>query len=449
MELYLENFDVKTVIQEISYTVQPLIDKNKNKFEVKYVDEPGIMHADLTKLRQTMFNLLSNASKFTEGGTVTLMVERRKENGHDWLYFAVRDTGIGMTLQQMQEVFKEFTQADVSTTRKYGGTGLGLTISRRFCQMMGGDILVDSEYGVGTTFTVILPANVGEKEEEPLPSKFETKEIYLPDSIKDMLGAKVLVIDDDANVRELVTRVLSRDGFVVITASNGADGLELARESHPDVITLDVMMGGMDGWSTLTALKADAQLSDIPVIMLTMVDDRNRGFALGASDYLTKPIDRKRLSQLLNKFRANKGDTGKIPSGSLLIVEDDLDTQEVLARTLEKSGWDIRMASHGQDAIENIKANGLPTLILTDLMMPVMDGFEFIDYMRNQSAWQRVPIIVLTAKDLSEDERQTLGGYVAQIMEKHQYTRDDLINEVRHLVLTQITSRTKGMKNDG
>jgi ammonium transporter len=452
MELYLETFDVQSVITDIANTIQPLIAKNNNRFEVRYVDNPGRMHADLTKFRQTMLNLLSNATKFTDKGEIRLLVERRVENGRDWLYFSVQDTGIGMTLSQMQEVFKEFTQADVSTTRKYGGSGLGLTISRRFCQMMGGDILVDSEYGVGTTFTVILPADVEETKrdmEAEAPAEARSTGVMQAVESVDFWKPRVLVIDDDANVREIISRVLTKDGFAVMTASSGREGLEMAREHRPDIITLDVMMGGMDGWSVLASIKADAQLAEIPVVMLTMVDDRKRGFALGASDYMTKPIDRKRLTQILQKYRANKGDTGRIPAGSVLIVEDDDDTRDVLAKTLERAGWEVRLATNGKEALVHLHEVGLPTIILTDLMMPEMDGIEFITQMRQREDWQAVPIVVLTAKDLSAEERLILSAYVEQVLEKQHYSADRLIEEVRRQVLTLMNVQGREKPSDG
>ncbi len=451
MELYLETFDVQSVITDIANTVQPLMAKNNNRFEVRYVDDPGRMHADLTKFRQTLLNLLSNATKFTDRGEIRLLVERRVEGGRDWLYFSVQDTGIGMTLSQMQEVFKEFTQADVSTTRKYGGTGLGLTISRRFCQMMGGDILVDSEYGVGTTFTVILPADVEEtKKDMQTEASTDTRSTGVMQAVEslDFWKPRVLVIDDDANVREIISRVLTKDGFLVMTANNGREGLEMAREHRPDIITLDVMMGGMDGWSVLASIKADAQLADIPVVMLTMVDDRRRGFALGASDYMTKPIDRKRLAQILQKYRNNKGDTGRIPAGSVLIVEDDDDTRDVLAKTLERVGWEVRSASNGKEALAHLNEVGLPTIILADLMMPEMDGIEFITQMRQRSDWQAVPIIVLTAKDLTAEERLILSAYVEQVLEKQTYSTDRLIEEVRRQVLTLMNLQGREKPSD-
>lgn len=452
MELYLESFDIRHVLEEIGHTVKPLVGKNANQFALECPDNIGQMYADLTKFRQTLFNLLSNASKFTENGTIALAVSKESdEEGREWARFAVRDTGIGMTLEQMQEVFKEFTQADTSTTRKYGGTGLGLTISRRFCQMMGGDILVESEYGKGTTFTVILPVVVGETGAESDPIRTtDTQEIRMLQALGDKRGGTVLVIDDDPTVRDLVIRILTRDGYDVMAAASGIEGIELAREYHPDVITLDVMMGGMDGWAVLSVIKADPSIADIPVIMLTMVDDKNRGFALGASDYMTKPVDRKRLSQLLNKYRVNKGDTGRLPAGSLLIVEDDDDTRDVLARTLEKSGWGVKLARNGQEALDvmNEDENDLPQLILLDLMMPVMDGFQFVAHYKAMPSWQSIPIVVLTAKDLTPEDRQLLNGYVAEVMAKQAFTRDELLREVRELVMLRINEKTKGTTAD-
>ncbi len=447
MELFLETFEVSKLIEEVQYTIAPLVEKNGNQFVTDCPPEVGRMHADLTKVRQTLFNLLSNASKFTEQGSITLKAERRGE----WVHFIVKDTGIGMTTEQMQEIFKEFTQADASTTRKYGGTGLGLTISRRFCQMMDGDITVDSEYGHGTTFTVVLPIRVSTPETEVKSRITDTSEMRIVGDLSAYRGARVLVIDDDPNVRDLITRILTKDGFSILTATNGVDGIRAAREILPDIITLDVMMGGMDGWAVLTELKADPQLSEIPVIMLTMVDDKNKGFALGAADYLTKPIDRKRLSALLNKYRRNKGDTGKLPAGSILIVEDDDNIRDVLARTLEKIGWGVFEASNGLNALEILKKidiDALPSLILLDLMMPVMDGFQFVSVLRDNPQWQSVPVVVVTAKDLTVDDRQKLSGYVEQVMEKQSFSREDLLREVRELVISHMDDKKRNDKSD-
>jgi ammonium transporter len=443
MELFIESFDIADMAREVGDTVRPLMEKNDNRFVVDCPPTIGKMRADLTKVRQALLNLLSNASKFTEKGQVTLTVERREM----WVHFAVRDTGIGMTTEQMQEIFKEFTQADASTTRKYGGTGLGLTISRRFCQMMGGDITVESVYGEGTTFTVILPVLVEAQQSNEARTRItDTSEMRIVGELAKHAGARVLVIDDDPNVRDLITRLLTKDGFNVVTATNGADGLRVAMDVRPDVITLDVMMGGMDGWMVLSELKATPELAGIPVIMLTMVDDKNKGFALGAADYLTKPVDRKRLSTLLNKYRRNKGDTGKLPPGYILIVEDDDNIRDVLGRSLEKMGWGVREATNGLSALEilhNLGSEDLPSLVLLDLMMPVMDGFQFVAAVRQNPQWEQIPIVVLTAKDLTTDDRQQLNGFVEQVMEKQYFSRDELLHEIRELVLARMNEKTK------
>jgi CheY-like chemotaxis protein len=251
------------------------------------------MRTDLTKLRQTLFNLLSNACKFTENGKITLEITL----GHEGLVrFAVSDTGIGMAPEQMEKLFTEFTQADASTTRKYGGTGLGLSISRKFCRMLGGDISVQSEPGRGSTFTAILPVEAN----EAAPAE-ETSDVTPTEPpVFDGLRGKLLVIDDDASSRDLLRRILEKEGFAVISASSGGEGLALARERQPDLITLDVMMPSMDGWAVLTSLKSDPLTSKIPVVMMTMVDDRPMGYALGADAYLTKPFDKARLLQAID-----------------------------------------------------------------------------------------------------------------------------------------------------
>lgn len=442
MELYLEEFHVAGMAQEVGDTARPLIDKNHNSFSLDVSDEVKRMRADVTKVRQALFNLLSNAAKFTENGTVTLTVSRQIDDSDTaWLHFAVSDTGIGMTSEQMQQVFQEFKQADASTTRKYGGTGLGLTISRRFCQMMGGDIIVDSEVGVGTTFTLVLPEVVLDDDVSYDVVDTDTGIIQLPE-LDIAVNGTVLVIDDDANVRDMLTRTLRKEGFTVVTAHSGAEGIELAQEIKPDAITLDVMMSGMDGWSVLTALKSDTSLAHIPVIMLTMVDNKKRGFALGAADYMTKPIDRKRLLTILTQYRSNKGSTDTLTPGLIMIVEDDPDTRDLLSRTLDRTGWNVVTATHGRDALEKLH-DGIPTLILLDLMMPQMDGFQFVSALQKIPEWEAIPIVVITAKDLSPEERQILNGYVEDVLDKQAFSQENLVQEVRDLIISRIQKQSK------
>ena len=303
MGLYLESFAVSPLLDEVEEIVRPLVEKNANTFRVQCHNDPGTVYADLTKVKQTLFNLISNACKFTEQGTITLEVERVPGTGlHGkaamWMIFRVRDTGIGMTPEQMEKLFQAFTQADASTTRKFGGTGLGLAISKQFCTMMGGDIEVESEYERGTTFTVRLPIEVSRAPSPKQMMSTARSEFYaVPKG-----AGNVLVIDDDPAVHDLMQRFLGKEGVRVTVASNGMEALRLAKEILPEVITLDVQLPEINGWEILTAIKADPALTQIPVVILTIVDDKNKGYQLGASEYLTKPIEREPLIEVLQKY---------------------------------------------------------------------------------------------------------------------------------------------------
>jgi signal transduction histidine kinase/CheY-like chemotaxis protein len=435
MDLYLESFDVAGMINEVASTLRPLVDKNANTLQVHLAPDLGAMHADLTKVRQSLFNLLSNASKFTEKGMITLNAEPVFKDGARWIAFRVADTGIGMTPEQLDKLFQPFVQADASTSRKYGGTGLGMTITQLFVKMMGGEMSVASELGAGTTFTVLLPTEfkASPPAEVPQPEAAEPK--FLPGL------TSVLVIEDDPGARDLLTRLLTKEGYRVETAAGGEAGLRLARELHPDIITLDVMMPGMDGWAVLSDLKADPELADIPVVMLTIVDNKNLGYALGAADYLTKPIQRDRLLAVLAKYCP--------PSqpAAVLVVEDDVEAQEIIRRLLEKADIQVVVAENGRVALERL-AEGQPGLILLDLMMPEMDGFQFVDHVRQHEAWRSIPIVVVTAKDLTPEDRQRLNGYVTEIIQKDTRDQDELLVEVSKMVKTRLQKST-GKTSEG
>jgi len=301
MSLYLETFDVRETIDGVVGTIHPLLKANHNTISVDCADNLGLMRADVVKVRQTMFNLLSNATKFTSGGTIAVTARRRATPGGDWIDVAVSDSGIGMTDAQMGKLFQAFSQADESTTRRFGGTGLGLAICKKFCDLMGGDITVTSTMGVGTTFTMQLPADVGAAP-APAPAPAgpaESDPLIAPGAVRPL----VLVIDDDPTVHDLVRRTLARDGMEVVTATSGAEGLEMARRLRPSAITLDIMMPGMDGWTVLSAMKADDTLADIPVIVMSIEDDHERGYALGASACVTKPVELDRLAALITRVR--------------------------------------------------------------------------------------------------------------------------------------------------
>jgi len=416
MDLYLETFEVRPVLEAVASTVEPLIGKNGNTLRLDWAENLGTMRADITRIRQILLNLLSNASKFTERGTITLEARRHSTESGEQLTFAVRDTGVGMTEEQLGRLFQAFAQAEASTSAKYGGTGLGLAISRKFAEMMGGDIAVSSMPGSGTTFTVRLPAVVPETEPAP---------IRLPRNGGSRLGT-VLVIDDDPAMRTLMERILGKEGFRVITAPDGPTGLELARREQPVVITLDLLMPGMDGWTVLGALKAQEDLAHIPVIMLTILDEQRIGFALGAAEYLTKPIERDRLVAVLRRYSRNPG----LP---VLVVEDDSATRAVLGRALSGEGRVVREAENGRVALDYLKRE-IPGLILLDLMMPEMDGFELLAALRERPEWEKIPVVVITAKDLTAEDHARLNGAVQQIVPKNSGDPQALLDYVLDLV---------------
>jgi len=316
MGLHLETFDVAGTIEEIVTTLRPAIEKNSNTLRVHLADDVGMMRADITKVRQILFNLLSNACKFTDHGTISVDVDQSTDGGLDWLRFRVTDTGIGISDKQKKNLFQEFAQADTSIARKYGGTGLGLAITHRFVQLMKGRIGVESQPGEGSIFTVYLPAEVTPETVGPIQAEGNSD---ASDTVSEMKTDRdtILVIDDDAAVRELMSRYLGKLGFNVLTVASGEEGLRFAKQVRPVLITLDVVMQDCDGWSVLNKLKADPELSKIPVIMVTIVDNEARGLELGASNYLIKPVDRERLAVLIEKhritrFAAHSG-AGKVP----------------------------------------------------------------------------------------------------------------------------------------
>ena len=418
MTVFLEPVDILQTAKDVAATVDPLVAKNANTFELQCADDVGQMRTDLTKLRQTLFNLLSNASKFTEKGKITLEIKRRADG---MVSFAVQDTGIGMNRSQMEKLFGEFVQADASTTRKYGGTGLGLAISRKFCRMLGGDITVESEPGRGSVFTAILPVEAKEPapeaEAEPAPPVAAATE-------KEGARGTLLVIDDDPSSRELLQRMLEKEGYAVRLAANGPDGIAAAKEHKPDLITLDVMMPSMDGWAVLSALKADPATADVPVVMLTMVEDRPMGFALGATEYLTKPVQKSRVLEAVSRCVGQKSD-------DILVVEDDPMAADIVMRTVQADGHRCRHARNGREALSMVH-EARPALIILDLMMPEMDGFTFLDALRVEGPdFADIPVVVLTAKDLTPSEQEHLAGRVMDTLRKGAGQRENLL-EVIH-----------------
>ncbi len=444
MELYLETITLSSLVKEIAATIHPLVEENGNTLAIQQTEDIGSLHADIVKVRQCLLNLLSNASKFTQGGTITLALSKMENPAGSWINFHVSDSGIGMTPEQLDKIFDAFTQADTSTTRNYGGTGLGLSITKRFVDMMGGKITVESEPGEGTTFSICLPQTVSAatlvepSQDESLIAEAvsmaltldkKAKHTHQPAPSEQQIGC-VLLIDDDADVRELMQRTLSRKGYQVLVAEDGPTGLQLAEQHLPDSIILDVVMPGMDGWQVLSQLKANPTLKHIPIILQTMLDDGKRGYSLGAAEYLPKPIKQDDLLAILGRYRPNSQS-----SPSVLVVDDTPEALSLLKRTIEKQGWTAQTATNGQLALEQLqRAEILPSLILLDLMMPEMDGFQLIQALQQDAAWAAIPIVVVTAKDLTVDDCQCLEKTVLGIHHKGSIDQERFLAELNAIV---------------
>ena len=423
MEFHLESFDISQMIDDVAATVQPLAEKNNNHVDIDCPEHLGEMFCDLTKVRQVLFNLLSNACKFTESAKITLTVQRQADRTGDQLQFTVTDQGIGMSPEQVENVFDAFTQADSSTTRHYGGTGLGLSITKVFCEQLGGSIHCTSTPGEGSSFIIRLPALCRD------PAAEAQLDATSPgsDTQGNTCAPLVLVIDDDPTVHDLLGRRLRRDGYRVVAATRGDDALAMARKTMPDAITLDVFMPEIDGWVVLSKLKEDPDLAEIPVIMLTFADDRSKGLSLGASEYLGKPID---PGELLNALQAH---CPVSQSSRVLVVEDEAATREMVCRVLTKAGWQTDEAVNGLAALDSL-SDAVPDVILLDLLMPEMDGFDFLARLRRNPDWSDIPVIVVTAKSLTKDDRMRLNGSVEMLIGKDGDEIDAILNRLNEIL---------------
>jgi adenylate cyclase len=420
LDLNLETVKIPSLIDEVVGTARGLAEQNKNRLIVECPPDIAPLVVDPLRLRQILLNLLSNACKFTKGGEVSLRVTPVSVEGRSWVDFAVADTGIGMTAEQVNKLFEEFVQADQTTARNYGGTGLGLAITRKLCRMMGGDALVTSEIGKGSTFVARLPTG------SATPAAITDQPASAPDETLPS-GDCVLVIDDDPTARELIANHLRGAGFAVVTAAGGREGLKRAKELHPIAITLDVLMPDIDGWTVLAALRGNPELSNIPVVMATITDDDRKGMTLGAAGFLTKPIDRDRLIELLRPYQANVRRT------RVLVVEDDAMQRERIRSWLESQQWQIDEAENGRVALDRL-ADEVPDIILLDLMMPEMDGFQLITALRERPAWRRIPVIVITSLDLTAADRARLNSGVEGILLKDTFDPAQLVAIVRGYV---------------
>jgi signal transduction histidine kinase/DNA-binding response OmpR family regulator len=416
MEVFVERVEIRPLVNEVLSIVQPLADKNGNALELCCPDDVGGFMSDETKVKQCLLNLMSNANKFTSHGKVTLTVERDADAS---IVFRVSDSGLGMTDEQVARLFEAFAQADASTTKRFGGTGLGLAITRHFCAALGGDVSVESAPGVGSTFTIRLPDR-----QEPVATK-DRAEATSPRPLP-----TILVVDDDAMARDLLTRTLENKGYRVIAARHGLEAMALARQHKPQAITLDVMMPQLDGWGVLRQLKEDEELRNIPVIMVTILNERALAIPLGAAELLTKPIDRQRLTALITHY------CGGSSENTVLVIEDDSATRELLCRCVSGAGYKAEAAINGQDGLDWIAENPVPDLILLDLMMPNLDGFGFLSELRKRRDYDHLPVIIVTAKDLSDEDICKLKEFRADIITKDHDYAEELVRIMRQCLNT-------------
>ena len=419
MELFVTSFEIENMVQTIKDVSEPLAAKNDNGFVINLEGALGSMSQDETKLRQCLTNFLSNGFKFTKNGTVTLDVKARIEGDVEFVDFAVIDTGAGMSPEGVAKVFEEYTQAERSTSANYGGTGLGLPISKKFAEMMGGDVIVTSEEGVGSVFTMSVPRECPEYNEDEV----EGNVINLDD--QDNL---VVLVDDDVAMHDLIKRTISKLNLTLLGATNSEKGMELIREVKPKLILLDVLMPGRDGWSLLKECKTDKDLKDIPVIMISQLNQSNLASSLGANDYLTKPIDRTHFINTLKRILGTDTQNQKV-----LVIDDDKDVRELLSRLLKDAGYRPIDARDGKEGLERTKDE--PALIILDLEMPRMDGFEFLDnYIKDVPEEKRSPVLVFSGKDLTDVQEDLLKERVIGLVKKDDVSMDNLSKMIQGIV---------------
>lgn len=412
MELYLTSFEIEGMVDTIKDVTGPLAASNDNGFKVNLQDALGSMTQDETKIRQCLTNFLSNGFKFTSNGTVTLDVDTFFEEEIEMIRFAVTDTGEGMSEEGLSKVFREYEQAERSTSAKHGGTGLGLPITKKLAEMMGGDVTVTSELGVGSVFTLYVPREC--------PQDFD--EVEGGNTIDKLSEEEkiVVLIDDDVAMHDLIRRTLSKIGLKLVGAVDGEKGMQIVREMQPKLLLLDVLMPGRDGWSILKECKSDPQLKDMPVVMVSQLSQDVLSQSLGADDYLTKPINRDLFLETVSRLISVSD-----PDGTVLVIDDDADVRDLLSRMLSDAGFEFDTAKDGKEGLEKLANN--PNLIVLDLEMPRMDGFEFLEnYMREVNEAERAPVLVYSGKDLSEVQREMLEKNVAGMVKKDEVSMDEL-----------------------
>ena len=418
VEIHPVSFQLETLVDVCLHTLEPMLQSERIHLRKEIDPDLSLLSTDQDKVQQILMNLLSNAVKFTPAGSITITAQQ-----HDGeITIAVADTGIGIPAEALEHVFEEFRQVDSSTTRQYGGTGLGLSISRRLAQLLGGDITVQSVFGVGSTFTVTLPLHYA------APSM--ATHAAIPSAHAELLTQRepdkvILVIDDDPDVIYLLQENLAEAGYHVIGATSGEEGFQQARTLRPFAITLDILMPHKDGWQLLHALKSDAATQDIPIIVLSIVDNKPLGYQLGAFDYLLKPFDRETILAALARIPPQRG--------RLLVLDDDSQVVDLVRQLLEGEPYEVMAVADGQEALDAIQQQQ-PDIVLLDLLMPRLDGFAVIESLRQDPRYQQLPVIALTAKTLTAAEDARLDQSVRAVIQKRGLDRGTLIAELQGLL---------------
>jgi CheY-like chemotaxis protein len=415
VEIVHENVDVETMLSECTSTVREFL-RGKD-VELKTVVNAGAQNAftDSLKLKQVLLNLCSNAAKFTDSGEIVVTADAQGNT----LVITVEDTGSGIPADQLGHIFDKFRQVDGSPSRRVGGTGLGLAIVREVSQVLGGSVSVSSVFGRGTTFVVKLPGAVGQGNQQKTTVIVNREDSTPPDA-----GMSVLIIDDDPMVHQLLRGHLMDGAFEVHSATDGVEGLIAAKEKRPSVILLDLHLPKLDGWGVLARLKGDPATANIPVIILSVEEQRARGFSFGACDYLVKPVEPDMLISVVRKsIRPEAGD--------VLVVDDDPATRELVSRSLRRVGFTTVEAANGEEALLRARVVS-PAMVVLDLLMPGIDGFEVLRTLRAEG--NQVPILVLTGKTLSAAEQRTLEDGVSHVLSKGGVAIDELVQQAKRLV---------------
>ena len=420
VDLEVTAVDLDDLVATVVRTIEPLAERRRNHFTVERSGTLGTIATDATKLRQILLNLLGNACKFTEDGHVRLAVARDALGTH----FTVSDDGVGVAEDDLERIFEPFSRGSSTPSREFPGTGLGLPISRHFASFLGGTLTVASALGAGTTFTLTL-------RHAPAPAAASTESPAETGNVR----ATVLVVDDDADARRLLQLCLERGGHRVVTAASADEGLALARRVRPGVVLLDLLMPGRDGWATLAALQTDPVLARTPVIIVSTIDARDIGFALGVDGYVTKPVDRALLLEVVERGLDRSAQIGPI-----LVVEDDPDSRDLLVRSLMGQGYNVVEACDGHEGLERLERFGA-ALIVLDLIMPNLDGFEFAERVRQDPRWNGVPIVVVSAADPGPAGLARLDGKVLDVIRKDESSTDALLRQIQGLLAGSAPTR--------